>query len=61
MPTTQNREDDLFMLKELLNLEEGLSEWEVEFIESLNKHNKAGRVFTQKQREKLGQIYEDKT
>lgn len=61
MPTTQNREDDLFMLKELLKLEEGLSEWEVEFIESLNKHNKAGRVFTQKQREKLGQIYEDKT
>jgi hypothetical protein len=48
------------MLRELLDLEEGLSEWEIQFIESLFKQNRGGRVFTETQRAKLQQIYDDK-
>lgn len=45
----------LDMLEELLNLESGLSQWEMEFIESLSNWD---GVFTGKQAETLTKIYD---
>ena len=49
-----------FMLEELLKLDHGLTDWEVEFIDSLDKRlNDKGRDLTDKQYKKLEQIYEE--
>lgn len=45
------------MLKELLDLDEGLSEWEIEFLDKLN--NWSGN-FTVPQAERLEKIAEEK-
>jgi hypothetical protein len=42
------------MLSELLALESGLSNWEIEFLDSLNEWT---GCFTEKQAEKLSTIY----
>jgi len=46
------------ILKELLNLEEGLTQWEVNFIESLS-HTRFNK-WNDKQKRKLVQIYENR-
>ena len=46
------------MLSELLNLDEGLTEWEIEFCENL--HNWNGE-FTERQAETLENIYRKRT
>lgn len=51
-------DDHLPMLDELLDLEDGLTAWEVEFLESLNRQR--GREFTEKQVSKLEAIYREK-
>jgi len=45
------------MLDELLDLEEGLSDWEVSFIESLDRQRRAKRVFTERQRAKIAELW----
>jgi hypothetical protein len=50
------RETDLASVEEANNIEEGLSDWEVEFIESLNKWLKGNDTLTPKQRAKLESI-----
>jgi hypothetical protein len=44
------------MLDELLELEQGLTGWEIDFLESLDKLR--GRELSEKQLEKLTQIHE---
>lgn len=48
-------EHEAYMLNALLELEDGLTDWEVEFIESLSNQN---RPLSQKQHDKLESIYE---
>ena len=49
-------EDLLPKLDELLDAEDGLTAWEMDFLESLNKQR--GREFTEKQADKLTAIWE---
>ncbi len=49
-------DDDLRMLDELLDVEDGLTAWEMDFIESLN--GRRGRELTESQADKLHQIFE---
>lgn len=51
-----NDADALRKLDELLDAEDGLTAWEMDFIESLNTQR--GRTFTNAQAEKLDQIFE---
>ena len=51
-----NTDDHLAKLDELLDREAGLSEWEVEFLESLNKQRDA--KWTPRQINKLEDIFE---
>jgi len=46
------------MLKELLEVESGLSAWEMDFLDSLVSQGFLGRTdFSEKQRDKLEQIW----
>jgi hypothetical protein len=45
------------MLQELLDLEEGLTPWELEFIENLS-HREKPMNLSEKQREKLVKLWE---
>ena len=54
------RETDLDAVKDANAIEDGLSEWEVEFIESLNRWLSTNDTLTQKQRAKLEDILEEK-
>lgn len=50
------------MLAELLDLEDGLSEWELKFVDDLSRKSRhPGFVFTPLQAEKLAEIYKDRT
>lgn len=49
-------DDNLAKLDELLDVDEGLTAWEVEFIESLNQQR--GRDWTERQLSTLERIYE---
>lgn len=51
-----SRNDDLRKLDELLDAEDGPTEWELNFLESLNKQR--DQDFTMRQREKLESIFE---
>ena len=48
------------MTLKLLELDHGLTRWEVEFIESLVKQLEAGVVISVRQRKKLHSIYEER-
>lgn len=59
MTTPGERERQLLaMLDELLDLDDGLSDWEVQFLESLDRQRASG--WTARQAEKLAQIYVEK-
>jgi len=47
-------------LDDLLNTEDGLTDWEVEFIESLNKQREEHRAFTDRQIAKLHQVWDER-
>lgn len=49
-------DDQRIMLDELLEVDDGLSDWEVEFVEDLDRH--ADRELTDKQESKLEQIWQ---
>ncbi len=50
------------MLKECLKIEDGLSDWEVEFLESLGRQEENPHWFpTLRQTEILKRIWEEKT
>ena len=49
------------MIDDLLLLESGLSGWEMDFIESLDKQYGDRGSLTEKQEEKLSQIWEAKS
>lgn len=49
---------DRKMLDELLQREDGLSPWEIAFLDSLDKNDEA-EPLTPRQRDKLCQIWED--
>jgi hypothetical protein len=46
------------MLNNILNIEEGLTDWEIQFIESLNKSRE--EPLSEKQDKILTRIYEEK-
>jgi len=46
------------MIEDCMNRESKLSEWEAEFIDSLDSQLREGNSLTQKQQEKLEQIWE---
>ena len=48
--------DDRKDIDAALEIEGGLSGWEIDFLESIDKQEAAGRVLTEKQREKLDDI-----
>ncbi len=54
--------DDLDILRgelqDLMDLEEGMTGWEVEFVESMFSDFQAGRWITRKQTEKIHQIWD---
>lgn len=50
--------DTLDKLDEILSLDHGLSQWEMDFIEDLDK--KRDRGFTPLQRGKINQIHDEK-
>lgn len=52
--------EDSKMLNELLALDEGLTDWEVGFIESLDAARGMGFTFTERQRVKLRQVWNDR-
>lgn len=56
--TKKQADDTSFMLNQLLQLEEGLTPWEVDFVEDLAKQRKEGRPFTDAQAAKVGQIFD---
>ena len=43
---------------DLLELESGLSDWEVEFVDSVNQQIDAGRLLTSRQEAKIHQIWD---
>lgn len=45
---------------DLLELEEGLTEWEIDFLESLSSQLEEGRTLTERQKEVLDRVYEDR-
>lgn len=55
MSTEFNWQD---LLDDLLELDEGLSDWEVQFIEDLNRRRNAGYSLTAGQKKKLAEIWE---
>lgn len=49
------------MLAELLDVEDGLSEWELKFVDDLSRKSRhPGFVFTPAQAEKLEEIHRDR-
>lgn len=50
--------NELLLLNDLLDLEDGLTEWEVEFLEDLAKDE--DRTLTPRQKAKLEQIGEER-
>jgi len=48
------------MFQELFSLEEGLSEWEMTFLDSAYESFKKFKGLTPKQKSKLDEIYEDR-
>ena len=53
-------EEDNELVESLCEIDEGLSEWEVEFVESLSKWLEWNATLTAKQRTKALQIFEEK-
>jgi len=45
------------MLKDLLNLERGLTDWEVEFIEAMSKRAKTSKAFSPSMSDKIEQLW----
>ena len=51
-------QSDADLVKALLDVEEGLTGWELDFADSIAKQVEAGRELSDKQREKIEQILE---
>lgn len=47
-------------VKEVDQCGEGLTQWEIDFIDSLHGYLRAGRILTEKQREALDRIRENR-
>ena len=60
IPDTVRDKISWFDVKELDERGEDLSEWEIEFVDSLLKQLKMGRFLTEKQRQRLDEIREEK-
>ena len=54
------RGEDQGMVDDLLNIEEGLTTWEVEFAESLHRYLKNYPTLTETQRSKVREILDEK-
>lgn len=52
-------DDELKMVRDLLDLDEGLNDWEIEFLDNLNNHWEH-RNLTDRQLEKLEEIHDRK-
>lgn len=50
--------DERKMCRDMLALNEGLTEWEIQFLESIDKQLESGRSLSQKQSDALRQIWE---
>ena len=51
--------DNHVRVLELLDLEEGLSDWALKFIESIVKNLESGMFLTVRQKMKLDELYEE--
>lgn len=57
MTLTEQHQRDLTNIKALLEYDSGLTEWEVEFVESVNiRLNQSKMKMTERQRDKIDQI-----
>jgi len=45
-------------LRDLLEVEEGLTDWEVNFIESMENHRRRGEDASERQKFKVGQLWD---
>ena len=52
--------DDREIVDALCDIEDGMSEWEVDFVDSLDKQLRSGSTLSPKQRAKADQIWEAK-
>lgn len=48
---------DTELVRNLQNIENGLTGWEMDFIESISKQVAGGKALTEKQRDKAEDIY----
>lgn len=56
-----NKLTDEEICRELCEIEDGLSEWEVDFVDSINKQNSQdGKSLTGRQRKKAEEILQDR-
>lgn len=46
------------MIEDLLGVDEGLTEWEVEFIESMGRRLEERRGFSDKEKAKIEELYD---
>ena len=53
---SDQRDEDRGLVHELLDIEKGLTEWEVEFTESLSRWLETHETLTEKQRVKADEI-----
>ncbi len=53
-------EDQLMLLEQLLELDEGLTDWEVKFVDSIDKQRRAGRALSPGQAATLERIGEER-
>ena len=60
MSSEEDEMDDKELIEALCDIEEGLSPWEVEFVDSLHKWLKIHPKLTARQRRKAEEIWEDK-
>lgn len=53
-------DDDRLLTDKLCDIDEGLNEWEVNFVESIAKQTERGEILTPAQREKANEILDKK-
>lgn len=56
----EQRETDLGLVDDANDIESGMNDWEVEFVESLNRYLEMHATLTELQRNKLKQILNEK-
>jgi len=60
MDDAAQREHDLGMVDDANEIESGLTEWEMNFVEDMNKWLESNPILTEKQYKKLKTILEEK-